>query len=162
MNLIGNGMLALLRHPDQLTRLRADPSLIRSAVEELLRYDGPVQRTGRLALEGVEIGGQRIQAGDSVTAFLGAANRDPAQFADPDRLDIARADNHHLAFGGGIHYCVGAPLARLEAQIAIDSLLRRLPGLRLQTDAPAWRQTAVLRGLQALPLATGEAHPTVR
>ena len=118
-----------------------------------MRYDGPVQRTGRLALEDIEIAGQRIRAGDSVTAFLGAANRDPAQFADPDRLDIARGNNYHLAFGGGIQYCVGAPLARLEAQIAINTLLRRLPGLRLQTDAPAWRQTAVLRGLQALPVA---------
>jgi len=153
VNLIGNGMLALLRHPDQLARLRADPSLIQSAVEELLRYDGPVQRTGRLGLEDAEVGGQRVQAGESVTAFLGAANRDPVQFADPDRLDVARSNNHHLAFGGGIHYCVGASLARLEAQIAINTLLHRLPGLRLQTAVVAWRQTAVLRGLQALPVA---------
>jgi pimeloyl-[acyl-carrier protein] synthase len=88
-----------------------------------------------------------------VTLFLGAANRDPAEFPEPDRLDVTRADNHHLAFGGGIHYCLGAPLARLEAQIAIGTLLRRMPGLALRTDAPAWRQTSTLRGLQALPLA---------
>jgi pimeloyl-[acyl-carrier protein] synthase len=152
VNLVGNGLLALLRHPDQLAKLRADPSLIHGAVEELLRYDGPVQRTGRVAHADVEVGGVSIRQGERVTVFLGAANRDPAQFPEPDRLDITRADNHHLAFGGGIHYCLGAPLARLEAQVAINTLLRRLPGLRLATDTPAWRQTAVLRGLEALPV----------
>jgi pimeloyl-[acyl-carrier protein] synthase len=154
VNLIGNGMLALLRHPDQLARLRADRSLIGSAVEELLRYDGPVQRTGRVVLADVEIGGRAIRRGERVSALPGAANRDPARFADPDRLDVARADTHHLAFGGGIHYCLGAALARVEAQIAIDTLIHRLPNLSLRTDAPAWRENLVLRGLTALPLST--------
>jgi pimeloyl-[acyl-carrier protein] synthase len=155
VNLIGNGTLALLRHPDQLARLRADRSLIGSAVEELLRYDGPVQRTGRVALADVEVGGCAIRRGERVSILLGAANRDPARFEDPNRLDVARADahHHHLAFGGGIHYCLGAALARVEAQIAIGTLVRRLPNLRLQTDAPAWRENIVLRGLTTLPLA---------
>jgi cytochrome P450 len=152
VNLIGTGMLTLLRHPDQLAKLRDDPGLIQSAVEELLRYDGPVQRTGRTTREDVEIDGVTIPKGERVTVFLGAANRDPAQFQEPDRLDITRTENHHLAFGAGIHYCVGAPLARVEAQVAINTLIRRLPNLKLQSDAPVWRQTAVLRGLVALPL----------
>jgi cytochrome P450 len=153
VNLIGNGMFALLRHPDQLATLRAEPALIGSAIEELLRYDGPVQRTGRVALADVEIGGSVIRRGERVSVLLGAANRDPDRFAEPDRLDIARGDNHHLAFGGGIHYCLGAPLARVEAQVAIETLLRRLPGLGLRTDTPTWRDNLVLRGLTALPLA---------
>lgn len=152
VNLIGNGMLALLRHPGQLERLRADPGLIQSAVEELLRYDGPVQRTGRITHGDVEVGGVSIPQGQRVAAFLGAANRDPAYFPEPDRLDVARANNHHLSLGGGIHYCLGAPLARLEAQIAINTLLGRMPNLTLETDTPAWRQTAVLRGLRELPV----------
>jgi hypothetical protein len=152
VHLIGNGMLALLRHPEQLARLRADPGLGPRAVEELLRYDGPVQRIGRTVLTDASVGGQRLRAGDSVAAVVGAANRDPDAFADPDRLDVARADNRHLAFSAGGHYCVGAPLARLEAQLALTTLLHRLPHLRLQTEALTWRQTAVLRGLQALPV----------
>jgi len=153
VNLIGNGLLALLRHPAQLSALRQDPSLIQSAVEELLRYDGPVQRTGRIPHVDVEIDGKKIAQGEMVVALIGAANRDPARFPDPDRLDITRADNDHIAFGAGIHFCLGAPLARLEAQIAINALIRRIPGLTLATTAPEWRETSVLRGLKALPVA---------
>jgi len=151
-NLIGNGMLALLRHPDELSRLRADPSLIGSAVEELLRYDSPVQMRVRVARETVEIGGRRIAKGQRVLILVGAANRDPARFPDPDRLDIARPDNRHLAFGHGIHFCTGAPLARLEGAIAIRRLLRRFPRLELTTDQLAWRETLTLRALNALPV----------
>jgi cytochrome P450 len=152
VNLIGNGTLALLRHLDQLARLRANPDLIRSAVEELLRFDSPVQLTGRVATEEMVIGGQTIQAGQDVMMLLGAANRDPEQFTDPDRLDLGRLDNKHLAFGGGIHYCVGAPLARVEAQVALPALFQRLPGLKVATDQPEWKETLTLRGLKALPL----------
>ncbi|MBI1816789.1 MAG: cytochrome P450 [Deltaproteobacteria bacterium] len=151
-NLIGNGMLALLRHPDQSTRLRSDPSLIRSAIEELLRYESPVQLTSRVAKVDLEIGGKPVRTGQEVCLVLGAANRDPAQFADPDRLDLARVDNHHLAFGLGLHFCLGAPLARLEGQIAVASLLRRLPELRLASDAVEWREGIMMRALTALPI----------
>jgi pimeloyl-[acyl-carrier protein] synthase len=154
VNLIGNGTLALLRHPDQLQRLRQQPGLIGNAVEELLRYDSPVQRTGRIAAEDVELFGVQIQRGDRVNMLVGAANRDPAQFADPDRLDITRPNaSQHLSFAAGIHYCVGAPLARLEAQLAIAALLRRAPNLRLVDQQPPWRPTFVLRGLQSLQVA---------
>lgn len=152
VNLIGNGMLALLRHPEQLLRLQSDPSLIDGAVEELLRYDSPVQRTARIATEDVEIGGKVIPRHALVVAAIGAANRDPAQFAEPDRFDITRPDNHHLAFGFGIHFCLGAPLARVEAQIAIEALLRRMPRLSLAIDTPQWRQSSTLRGLTSLPV----------
>jgi cytochrome P450 len=149
-NLIGNGMLALLRNPDQLAKLKADPSLIRTAIEELLRYDSPVQMTARWVLEDMDFNGQPMTKGQQVATMLGAANRDPGQFADPETLDIAREDNHHLAFGSGIHYCVGAPLARVEGQIAISTLLRRMPSLALTTDSPPYRDTYVLRGLREL------------
>jgi cytochrome P450 len=152
VNLIGNGTLALLRHPDQLRRLREQPELIGSAVEELLRFDGPVQRTARIPSEDVTIGGQAIAKGEMVMPFIGAADRDPAQFPEPDRLDIGRTDNRHIAFGWGIHFCLGAPLARLEGQIAIGTLVRRLPRLALATDAPVFRQSLTLRGLTALPV----------
>ena len=152
VNLIGNGTLALLRHPDQLRKLRENPGLIGTAVEELLRFDGPVQRTARIPSEDITIGGQTIGKGEMVMPFLGAADRDPAQFPDPDRLDITRADNRHIAFGMGIHFCLGAPLARMEGQIAINTLLARLPKLALATDRPQFRQSLTLRGLQALPL----------
>ena len=151
-NLIGNGVLALLRHPAELQRLRADPALIDSAVEELLRYDSPVQRVSRITNEDVVIGGRPIPIGSLVLALLGSANRDPVHFAEPDRLDVTRQDNRHLAFGWGIHFCLGAPLARLEGQIAIGTLLRRLPNLTLATEQVEWRQTFTLRGLTALPL----------
>ena len=153
VNLIGNGLLALHRNPDQLKLLREDPSLTAGAVEELLRYDSSVQVTGRTTLEGVdEIGGIALAKGQSVICLLGSANRDPAVYADPDRLDITRADVRPLSFGGGIHYCLGAQLARIEGEIAIATLLRRLPGLQLDDpEHPDWRQTFVLRGLNALP-----------
>lgn len=152
VNLIGNGMLALLQHPDQLTKLHENPAFLESAVEECLRYDSPVQMTGREAKEDVELGGKRIQAGERLFTLIGAANRDPAQFADPDRFDITREDNKHLAFGHGIHFCLGSSLARLEGQLAIGSLVRCLPHLRLATDAPQWRDAFTLRGLQSLPV----------
>jgi pimeloyl-[acyl-carrier protein] synthase len=154
VNLISNGMLALLRNPDQVQRLRHDPGLIRSAVEELLRFDSPVQLVGRTAMQDVEIGGVRIARGHQVVGIIGAANRDPAQFAQPDRLDIGRPDNRHLAFSGGIHFCLGAPLARVEAQIAIGTLVRSFPGLRLADEAAIERrETVTLRGLRRLPVA---------
>lgn len=153
VNLIGNGTLALLRHPDQLRRLRENPGLIGSAVEELLRYDGPVQRSARIPSEDVTIGGRTIGKGELVMPFIGAADRDPLQFKQPDSLDIGRVDNRHIAFGWGIHFCLGAPLARLEGQIAIDCLVQRLPKLTLATDRPEYRQSLTLRGLKALPVA---------
>jgi cytochrome P450 len=153
VNLLGNGTLALLRHPDQLRLLRENPGLIGSAVEELLRYDGPVQRTARIPSAAATIDGRTIEAGEMVMPFIGAADRDPAQFTDPDRLDITRADNRHIAFGWGIHFCLGAPLARLEGQIAINTLVRRFPKLALATDRPQYRQSLTLRGLQSLPVA---------
>jgi cytochrome P450 len=153
VNLIGNGLLALYRNPDQLQLLKGDPSLTANAVEELLRYDSSVQVTGRTTLEDVDdIGGIALAKGQPVVCLLGSANRDPAVYADPDRLDIGRPDIHPLSFGGGIHYCVGAQLARIEGEVAIATLLRRLPNLRLDnTDHPDWRQTFVLRGLNRLP-----------
>jgi cytochrome P450 len=152
VNLIGNGLLALNRNPDQLRRLHSDPSLIGNAIEELLRYDSSVQLTGRTALEDVEVGGVALAKGESVLCLLGAANRDPAVYPDPDRLDITRANIRPLSFGGGIHFCLGAQLARIEGEVAIATLLRRLPRLRLDdADHPEWRQTFVLRGLNRLP-----------
>jgi cytochrome P450 len=152
VNLIGNGVLALLRNPEALRRLRATPGLITTAVEELLRYDGPVQRTARVASDDATIGGHTIHKGEMVMPFIGAADRDPAQFPEPDRLDLARADNRHIAFGWGIHFCLGAPLARVEGQIAIDTLVRRLPRLALVTDTVEYRQSLTLRGLKELPV----------
>jgi cytochrome P450 len=152
VNLIGNGLLALLQHPDQLLALRDDPALIQTGVEELLRFDGPVQRTGRMTMADVEIGGKNIPKGSVVVSVIGAANRDPAHFADPDRLDVARQENRHIAFGFGIHFCLGAPLARIEGQVAIGTLLRRMPALKLVSDTPEWRESSVLRGLKTLPV----------
>jgi cytochrome P450 len=152
VNLIGNGTLALLRHPDQLQRLQRDPGLITGAIEELLRFDGPVQRTARIPSEDIVIGGHTIAKGEMVMPFIGAADRDPAQFPHPDRLDIGRADNRHIAFGWGIHFCLGAPLARIEGQIAISTLVRRLPKVELATAQPEYRQSLTLRGLKALPV----------
>jgi cytochrome P450 len=152
VNLIGNGMLALLRNPDQLDRLRREPGLAAMAVEELLRYGSPVQWTARVALTDLEIDGRRISPNQAVLGFLGAGNRDPAVFAHPDRLDLARDPNPNLAFGRGIHFCLGAPLARLEAQIALPALLHRFPDLRLAGE-PEPRPTWNLRGLARLPVA---------
>jgi cytochrome P450 len=150
VNLIGNGLFALLQHPDQLARLQHDPALVPGAVEELLRYDSPVQRTARMTTEEVEIGGRQIAKGAMVVTAIGAANRDPAQFADPDRLDVTRKDVRHVSFGYGIHFCLGAPLARVEGQIALGTLLRRAPRLALAETAPEWRESSVLRGLKRL------------
>jgi len=152
VNLIGNGLLALLQHPDQLHALADDPALIQTGVEELLRYDGPVQRTSRMTMADVEIGGKQIPKGRVVVAAIGAANRDPAYFSEPERLDVARKDNRHIAFGFGIHFCLGAPLARIEGQVAIGTLLRRMPTLKLVSDTPEWRESSVLRGLKTLPV----------
>ena len=152
VNLIGNGLLALLQHPDQLRALRDDPELIQTGVEELLRFDGPVQRTGRMTTAEVEIGDKRIPRDSVVVSVIGAANRDPKQFTDPDRLDVSRKDNRHIAFGFGIHFCLGAPLARLEGQIALGTLLRRMPKLALVSDVPEWRESSTLRGLKSLPV----------
>jgi cytochrome P450 len=151
-NLIGNGVLALLRHPDELDKLRADLSLLPGAIEEMLRYDSPVQFTHRVATEDVAVGDKLIRRGQFVYLLLAAANRDPARFPDPDRLDITRKDNHHVSFGQGPHFCLGAPLARLEALTAFGTLLRRFPTLRLATDRLEYRQTFNLRGLQTLPV----------
>jgi cytochrome P450 len=151
-NLIGNAVLALLRHPDELQRLRDDPTLMRSAVEELLRYDSPVQFVARITREDVEVGGQPIPKGDQLILVVGAMNRDPGQFADPERLDVARPieQNRHLSFSGGPHYCLGASLARLEAQVAIGTLLGRFPDLELVTTRPDYREHFVLRGVKEL------------
>ena len=153
VNLLGNGTLALLRHPAELRRLRENPRLIGTAVEELLRYDGPVQRTARVPDTEVIVAGRTIEAGEMVMPFIGAADRDPAQFPDPDRLDLTRADNRHIAFGWGIHFCLGAPLARLEGQIAINALVQRFPKLALATERPQYRGSLTLRGLESLPVA---------
>jgi pimeloyl-[acyl-carrier protein] synthase len=152
-NLIGNGLLTLLRHPDQLEQLRADLSLMPSAVEELLRYESPSQQTTRLAPEDTELGGKLIRKGQTVMVVMGAANRDPERFPDPDRLDLCRQDNRHLAFGWASHFCFGAPLGRLEGQIALSTVLRRLPKLSLQPDPLIWRDNLGLRGLTALSVA---------
>ena len=153
VNLIGNGLLALHRHPDQLRLLTSDPWRAANAVDELLRYNSSVQVTSRTTLEDVDdIGGIPLAKGQSVLCLLGAANRDPAIYPNPDRLDITRTNIRPLSFGGGIHYCLGAQLAHIECEIAIGTLLRRLPNLRLDdTDHPDWRQTFVLRGLNKLP-----------
>ncbi|MGA3201376.1 MAG: cytochrome P450 [Bryobacteraceae bacterium] len=154
-NLIGNGLLMLLEHPEQMSRLLADSSLIPSAVEELLRYQSPVQHTARIATEDTLLGEKQILKGQSVIALLAAGNRDPERFPDPDRLDVSRPDNRHLAFGWSAHFCFGATLARMEGQIAFSALLRRLPRMRL-TDAPLqWRGNLGLRGLTALPVRFG-------
>jgi pimeloyl-[acyl-carrier protein] synthase len=151
-NLIGNGLLALLRHPGQMARLRGDPSLMPSAVEELLRFESPSQQTARLAPEDTELGGKRIRAGQAVIAVMAAGNRDPRRFPDPDRLDLGRTDNRHLAFGWAAHFCFGAPLARLEGQIGFEILLRHFPRISLQPVHLQWRHNLGLRGLVSLPV----------
>ena len=151
-NLIGYGMLALLRNPDQLQKLWQDPALVESAVEEILRYAGPVQATARVATEDVQIDGQSVKKGQLVFIIVAAANRDPAHFPDPEKLDITRRNNHHVAFGSGIHSCLGQPLARLEARIAFDTLARRIPNPRLAIDEVEWGPSFILRGLKSLPI----------
>jgi hypothetical protein len=151
-NLIGNGMLALGEQPEAQERLRRDPALARSAVEETLRFDSPVQLTSRVALERVEIAGVPIEPGVEVDLSFGAANRDPAQFPDPDRFDVERAPNRHLSFGLGAHFCLGAPLARLEAQVAFEAIAARIPGWKLERAGIRRRPGLVLRGLESLPI----------
>jgi cytochrome P450 PksS len=156
VNLIANGTLALIEHPEQMGRLRKNPELIQTAVEELLRYDGPLaMATERFAREEVNVAGVKIPRDGLVFTVLASANRDERQFENPDALDITRENNKHVAFGLGAHYCLGAPLARLEGQIAINTLLRRTPDLRLAVprEKLRWRRGLVLRGVEALPVA---------
>jgi pimeloyl-[acyl-carrier protein] synthase len=150
-NLIGNGLLTLFRNPEAKSRIMNDPSVIGAAVEELLRFESPSQHTGRIAPDDVEIGGKLIRKGQAVLAVMAAANRDPDQFSNPDSLDFTRSENRHLAFGWAAHFCFGAPLARLEAQIAFPTILRRLKNLRLNTSQLSWRSNLGLRGLTELP-----------
>ena len=151
-NLIGNGVLALLRHPEQLELLREDPSRIPAAVEELLRFDTPVQLDVRGVLEDCEMHGVPLRRGDGAVLAIGAANRDPAAFEDPERLDVERSKGSNISFGRGVHHCLGAPLARLEGRIALEMLLERYTSLRLLADRPAFRRGIVLRGLESLPV----------
>jgi cytochrome P450 len=151
VNLIGNGVLALLQAPDQLELLRRSPDLVPGAVDELLRFDSPVQMTQRIATETLDIGGHSVQEGDEIVLVLGAANRDPSIFDDPDRLRLHRDSRRHVAFGGGIHHCLGAMLARMEAQVVISQLLRRFTQIEL-AGSPVRRPTFTLRGLQSLPV----------
>ena len=152
-NLIGNGMLALLQHPEQLAMLQEDPSRIPAAVEELLRFDSPVQLDLRGVLEDCVVNGSRLRRGDAVLLAIGAANRDPDVFDEPERLDVQRSKGSNISFGRGVHHCIGAPLARLEGRIALEVLLKRFSSMRLLTDRPAFRRAIVLRGLESLPVA---------
>jgi cytochrome P450 len=151
-NLLGSSVLALLRNPSERRRLQDDPSMIVPAVEEFLRYDSPVQVTDRVATQDCEIAGQMVRKGVLVGLILAAANRDPARFVDPDRLDLGRQDNHHIAFGHGVHFCLGAALARTEAQIAVSTLLRRFPDFDGERDPKEWKRSIVLRGPTSLHL----------
>ena len=155
VNLIGNGILALLRHPDQLAQLRERPELLDSALEEMIRYDGSFETaTWRFPLEPIEIAGTRIEKGHPVLLSLASANRDSAKFKEPDQFDVARAENGHVGFGRGAHFCLGAPLARLETRIAFEALLRRLPGLTLAVplEQLRWMRSLTIRGLESLPV----------
>jgi cytochrome P450 len=151
-NLISNGLLTLLRHPEKMQELRSEPALMPSAVEELLRFESPSQHTARIAPEDLELGGQMIRKRQAVIAVMGAANRDPGRFPDPDDLDLRRTDNRHLAFGWAAHFCFGAALARIEGQIAFETILRRLPKLALNPAPLVWRCNLGLRGLETLPV----------
>ncbi len=157
-NLIGNGVLTLLRNPGELRRLQADPALIPAAVEEMLRYESPSQHTGRLAPQDVDLGGKTIRKGQAVMAVMAAANRDPERFPDPDRFDITRTDNRHLAFGYAAHFCFGAALARVEGTEVFEALIRRLPELELQPGTLVWRNNLGLRGLISLPVKFRASH----
>jgi hypothetical protein len=151
-HLIGNGLLALLQNSEQMQMLQAQPALIASAIEEMLRYDNPVQITYRSALEDVKIGGKHIQKGELVNSVIGSANRDPEQFTQPDHFDITRKQGRHLGFGLGIHFCIGAALVRLEAEIAFTTVLRRFSELRLATENLEWQEHPIFRGLKSLPV----------
>ncbi|MEG4944797.1 cytochrome P450 [Microcoleus sp. F4-D5] len=149
-NTIGNGMLALLQHPNQMEQLKREPTMIQSAVEEVIRYDSAIQMLTRIATDNIEIGNQTIKAGEKIVLCLGAANRDPAQFPNPDELNINREHNQHVAFADSIHYCLGAPLARLETQIAINTLIQTFPNLKLASNKQEWKKSIVIRGLKSL------------
>lgn len=151
-HLLGNGLLALLQNPDQLQKLQAQPGLLDSAIEEMLRYDSPVQITYRAALEDLELCGKQICKGDLVNSILGSANRDPERFSNPDRFDIARNEGRHLGFGLGIHFCIGAPLVRLEAEVVFETILRRFPRISLATERLEWQEHPIFRGLKSLPV----------
>jgi len=152
VNLISGGTLALLRHPDQMERFRTDPGVHRSGVEEMLRYVSPVQLTGRALTEDCEFGGVEFAAGDFAMLLIASGNHDPEQFEDPERFDVTRTPNNHLGFGFGIHHCLGAPLARMEAQVALASLVRRAPGLALTVEDVTYKTNVVLRGMESLPV----------
>lgn len=152
-HLLGNGILALLQHPHQLRLLKGNPSLLDSAIDEILRYDNPVQITYRSALEDAEIGGRLIRKGDLVNTIIASANRDPERFTNPDQFDITRSEGRHLSFGLGIHYCIGAPLVKLEAEIAFETILRRFPRLRMKSNVLEWQEHPIFRGLKSLPVA---------
>jgi cytochrome P450 len=160
-NLIGNGVLTLMRHPDQMERLRNDLALIPSAVEELLRYESPSQHTARICREDTELGGQTIRKGQAVIAVMAAGNRDPERFPDPDRLDLGRKDNRHLAFGWASHFCFGAPLARIEGQLTFEAIARRMANLRLEPGPIVWRDNLGLRGLTSLPVMFDEIQAPI-
>lgn len=151
-HLIGNGLLALLQHPDQLKKLREKPALLGSAIEEMLRYDNPVQITYRSAREDASIGGKSIHKGDLVNTIIGSANRDPERFSTPDDFIIARNEGRHLGFGIGIHFCIGAPLVRLEAEVVFETILRRFPHISLATESLEWQEHPIFRGLKSLPI----------
>jgi cytochrome P450 len=151
-HLIGNGLLALLQHPDQMGRLQSQPALLAGAIEEMLRYDNPVQITYRSALEDVNVHGKLIRKGDLVNSIIGSANRDPQRFSNPDLFDITRNEGRHLGFGLGIHFCIGAPLVRLEAEIVFETILRRFPRIGLATDTLEWQEHPIFRGLKSLPV----------
>ena len=155
--LIGNGMLALLRNPEQLAALRQSPDLMPSAIEELLRYDAPVQLDVRVALEDMEFEGRQVRKGQGVMVLLGSANRDPEMFSDPDRLDLSRQEANHISFGRGIHHCLGASLARLEGRLTFEALLERFADIRMKADRPVFRDNIILRGLEVLPIGARKA-----
>ena len=161
-NLISNGMFSLLQRPDQQALLTANPEIMPSAIEELLRFESTTQYTGRVAPGDTMLGGKSIRKGDSVTAVLAAANRDPSRFVSPERLDLTRADNRHVAFSWAAHYCLGAPLVRMSAGIAFSTMLRRLPGLTLVTSQPKWRGMAAMRSIQSLKVRFDPIAPTLQ
>jgi pimeloyl-[acyl-carrier protein] synthase len=152
-NLIGNGMYTLLKNPQAMTEIRDNPEIIRTAVEELLRYESPVQFISRVAKEEIEVADVHIQAGENIMFLLGAANRDPRQFEGPDRLNLRRLKNDHLSFGAGVHFCIGNLLARLEGQVAILKLLQKFPRMRLTVERPEWAPNFAIRGLKTLSVA---------
>ena len=160
VNLLGNGLLTLLRNPEVLGRLRKEPDLIPAAVEEMLRFEAPVQFLRRTTLDEIQLAGTMIPEGVLVALAIAAGNRDPARFADPDRFDLERRDNQHLGFGSGIHACFGAPLARIEAQIAFSQLVQRLEQPRLIVDPPPYRPSPLLRGPEHLPIEVARVRST--